>query len=328
MERWAGQRQTISFTPLVSKPAPSHSFPSPTKPNRSISTNSGYLRQFTRFQEILTQFEQENDQLSQLLTHLDNAPSSPAQKQLLFQDFESEFSRQMDRLEARRKKLDNLEDILNSFRGFDDPELPTIPPSPPQSPHRTHLSTFVLDRSHAPPQSLVIIPLLPPAQPRPNPTPSNQKPSHRPHSVLRTLQRIMNESKPKKESLDVVRIDLLKENDRLREIALYQERSWLLQKLKRRLFRDHRDLSSLRKALERWKSGEVEFTQESEVKQEKEIEKTKHQIANLKQQIGREKIRIESISEMSMEDKAAVKIQSFCRGVLYRKNIVKQRVRE
>jgi hypothetical protein len=278
----------------------------------------------SRLSDIIAQFEKENTHLSNFLSHLENAAHSPTDRQLLFQDFESEFARQLVLLDNRHKKLESLEDFLNSFRGYDPPTVAVrYRPKPVKRPMR--FTSGALDRSKAPGQSLMVIPLSPPT-PRATDSGSGGVGGPKaPTGVLQTLARVIDASKPRQESFDSVRVTLLKENDRLREVALHQERLYLIQKLRLRLYHDHRDLAALRRFLRGWKAGEKEFSNGNDLEQQQEVEKTKMRVANLKTQISRERWRLRVISELTREDKAAIVIQSLCRGFLQRSRAARQK---
>jgi hypothetical protein len=115
------------------------------------------------------------------------------------------------------------------------------------------------------------------------------------------------------------KVDLLRENERLREVALDQERSLLIEKMKLRLCHDHRDLLALRGCFARLRdSGELRAEND-------EIPNKKAQIGNLCDRIAKEKERVRRLQQgVTVETRAAVVIQSAARGFLLRRSVKEQ----
>ena len=132
--------------------------------------------------------------------------------------------------------------------------------------------------------------------------------------AIRTIGKFDDTSPSKSNKETLARQELIKENEKLREVALNQERLLLIQKMKLRLCHDHRDLSSLRKILDQLEGGT--FSKDEEAN---DIAHCKIKISNLKAKIARERHRITSLGQpKSKEDQAAVTIQSAARGFLTR----------
>lgn len=106
---------------------------------------------------------------------------------------------------------------------------------------------------------------------------------------------------------------LIGENDRLVQIALHQEQRALTDRLKLRVYHDHRQLYKIRELFERAKKGE-EIQERDE-----EDDNRRTQIHNLKSAIEYEKWRISSLqSDQCDVNEAASLIQKTFRGYLQR----------
>ena len=107
---------------------------------------------------------------------------------------------------------------------------------------------------------------------------------------------------------------LLVDNKKMIETALAQERCILLHKMKLRLYHDHRDLSHLRRVLNKMEGGGGDYREDEEI-----TENLKSAIKRLRDGIEaeRERIRIASLPDTDEYD-AAVIIQKNVRGFLYR----------
>lgn len=108
---------------------------------------------------------------------------------------------------------------------------------------------------------------------------------------------------------------LLVDNKKMIETALAQERCILLHKMKLRLYHDHRDLSHLRRVLNKMEGGGGDYREDEEI-----TENLKSAIKRLRDGIEaeRERIRIASLPDTDEYD-AAVIIQKNVRGFLYRR---------
>ena len=107
---------------------------------------------------------------------------------------------------------------------------------------------------------------------------------------------------------------LLVDNKKMIETALAQERCILLHKMKLRLYHDHRDLSHLRRVLNKMEGGGGDYREDEEI-----TENLKAAIGRLRDGIEaeRERIRIATLPDTDEYD-AAVIIQKNVRGFLYR----------
>jgi hypothetical protein len=108
---------------------------------------------------------------------------------------------------------------------------------------------------------------------------------------------------------------LLLENRKLTEIALGQERFLLVQKMRLRLYHDHRDMCRLRRVLNKLEGGGEDFSEDEDIS-----EKLRSRIYNLRHAIQREQGRIAALSNPQMErHEAATAIQKAWRGYCYRR---------
>jgi DNA repair exonuclease SbcCD ATPase subunit len=121
-------------------------------------------------------------------------------------------------------------------------------------------------------------------------------------------------------TVSVERQKLLLENRRLTELALGQERCMLIQKMRLRLFHDHRDVCRLRRILNKLEGGGGDFGEDEDI-----TEKLKSRIHNLRKAIGREQERISRLTNPQMErHDAATAIQKTWRGYWYRMRMREQ----
>lgn len=107
---------------------------------------------------------------------------------------------------------------------------------------------------------------------------------------------------------------LLEDNQQLVHTALAQEREMILKKMRLRLNHDHRDLSRLRRILNKLQGGGSDYREDEEITTE-----LKNSIHILKDSIIRERERIRLLELPGMEEHdAALIIQKHVRGFLYR----------
>jgi hypothetical protein len=314
------QRRLITLTPMGNRPPKADHPVKRVKVDRAGSLNSGIFNEVSRLDKRIGFLQAENLKLSQLLAHLELAKESKQGRKQLCLDFEAQLEEQTQRLQKRREKLIQLELGVRAFRASGDLTTMSRPHSPrslaSDSPPKPKVDSDLLtNRTVSPPQSLVI-------------TPIRQKPII--HSffssrvefepVKSPVKRFLSltppaDPKPKRTAINLERMDLLAENDRLREKSLALERLLLVQKMKLRLCHDHRDLTSLRILLEALESGGELPPSEDEACAIKSA-----QIGNFKVMIKHEKRRIAQMTAVrSEEDRAAVVIQSLIRGYLVRK---------
>jgi hypothetical protein len=115
-------------------------------------------------------------------------------------------------------------------------------------------------------------------------------------------------------AVSVERQKLLLENRRLTQLALGQERFILTQKMRLRLFHDHRDVCRLRRILNKLEGGGSDYSEDENI-----TEKLKSRIHNLRRAIEGEQDRIAKLSNPQMErHEAATIIQKVWRGYRYR----------
>jgi chromosome segregation ATPase len=107
---------------------------------------------------------------------------------------------------------------------------------------------------------------------------------------------------------------LLLENKKLTETALGQERFMLVQKMRLRLYHDHRDICRLRRVLNKLEGGGGDYSEDEDIS-----EKLRSRIRNLRRAIEREQGRIAALSTPQMDrHDAATAIQKAWRGYYYR----------
>jgi hypothetical protein len=115
-------------------------------------------------------------------------------------------------------------------------------------------------------------------------------------------------------AVNVERQKLLQENRRLTEIALGQERVVLVQKMRLRLYHDHRDVCRLRRILNKMEGGGDDYAEDESI-----TEKLKSRTQNLRRAIERERERIARLSgPQARRHEAAAIIQKAWRRYLYR----------
>ena len=319
-----GSKKIVSLTSVMSKSPPrKRNIPVDARCGAFTQSNHGLSNEIARIKRIISAYEAENAKISSLLHHLDGALHSVSQRKLLYQDFEAELTAQIERLEQRRKRLVGLESAVNSFKfGDGDVDVETrhpiyIPPKPKleESPRKRPVTKLAesqqglliksMTRKVTRPTTMLAVTATDAVAPK--------SASKRMEEAIKTLGKLDDtSSKNNKESL--ARQELIKENEKLREIALNQERLLLIQKMKLRMCHDHRDLSSLRKILDQLEGGT--FSKDEEAS---DISHCKIKISNLKSKIARERHRITSLGQpKSREEQAALTIQSAARGFLTR----------
>ncbi|OHS99115.1 IQ calmodulin-binding motif family protein [Tritrichomonas foetus] len=107
---------------------------------------------------------------------------------------------------------------------------------------------------------------------------------------------------------------LLTDNEKLVQLALAQERQMVIMKMRLRLFHDHRDLSRLRRILNKLEGGGSDYREDEEI-----TSNLKSSIQTLRKAIGRERERIRLLELNNMDDHdAATVIQKTWRGYYYR----------
>jgi DNA repair exonuclease SbcCD ATPase subunit len=110
------------------------------------------------------------------------------------------------------------------------------------------------------------------------------------------------------------RHNLIQENEDLIQLTLAQEREMLVLKMRLRLWHDHRDLSRLRRLLNKLEGGGEDYSEDEDI-----TAKLKSGIRNLRDAIPRERerIRILKLPDTDEHDAASI-IQKNWRGYAYR----------
>ncbi|OHS93134.1 hypothetical protein TRFO_40540 [Tritrichomonas foetus] len=306
---------------------------------------TGIAKEKTKLLEIIKNYAEENEKLSLELELMENAMMSQADRERIFQEFEADYHILNDRLESRKAKLVEIDQLVSSFRCIEEKEeyekmsnktSQSVEFDPlmfsdqkirnaSSTKRKTRNSYFSLISTNVkypqlekysvvpPPQSLHITAIPPKPVVR-----SVQKPQLIPSSKVMKKFRESVATRPKTSihrPLDVSRQPLVEEHERLIAISLHLERQMLVQKMFLRLWHDHRDLTALRVSLNALEGGGESVEEESVI-----ADRFKIKINNLRNKINREKDRLKYLSKKpNKQERAAISIQSLIRGYLVRR---------
>lgn len=246
-------------------------------PKRTVEAKGPFSKQISSLENSITRFEKKNAELSDTINRLIGAMTTMKERKELFTEFENNLRQVSLRLDTRYENLLVCEEQVKSFRQTPDtPDYSQYKYYEQKKRARSSADRYKLSNNEADDPILT-----------------------RPRMVNKTSQEHQ---------------DLLEKNKELVEIALAQERRMLLGKMKLRLCHDHRDLSQLRRVLNKLEGGGETFMEEERI-----TNSLKVAISNLRAAIARERerIRIEKLPSIELFD-AAVIIQKTWRGYRYR----------
>ena len=295
---------------------------------------TGFSKEKNKLLEIIKKYADENGKILLELNLMETALSSQDDREALFQEFEVDYNKLIDRLAARKQQLIELDNLMKSFRCIekvqDDEihaETPTYIKKKPNN-DKSFLSIKQTTVKYPqlesykvvpPPQSLFITNLSQKPQEQ---TIKRQKliPS------TKVMRKFRASIQPRPQTsihkpVVIERPDLVEEHQRLVAISLHLERQMLISKMFVRLWHDHRDVSALRASLNSLEGGGESNEEEYILSDLYRIK-----ITNLKNKIAREKARLTYLTTLtSKKERAAVSIQSAMRGYLCRKALNSQK---